>query len=133
MFGKISIMTNFKRLKYVILSGILLFASLSFAKTTFEIMKSNARLEELQAEVNLLAEEKELLEESLSYQKTAEYVEEEARNKLNMVKDGEEIYVIGDKLEEELAVAKARQLEQAAVAGDTDHRSNFGQWLELVF
>lgn len=57
---------------------------------------------EAKRELLALQEEKKRLEEHADYVRSPNFVEEEARNKLNMVKPGEEVYlkpkILGDDL-----------------------------------
>lgn len=87
---------NTKNIKYLVLSVLLLVASVSFLKTTLVILKSNQRFENLRDEVAELERERAYITEELEYQKSPEFVETEARNKLNMLKPNERVYVFED-------------------------------------
>ena len=86
-------MLNFATLKYIFLIAILWGGTLSMANTTRKILQSSRRLQEGENEIARLEKEKEKLETQIEYKKTPEYIEEIARNKLNMAKPGEEIYM----------------------------------------
>jgi cell division protein FtsB len=88
------LMPDLKRLKHIILSFVFLLMAVNFTKTTIELWKHNKRLENLQQEVGELRAEREGLEESIAHKQTPEYVEEMARNELNLVLPGEKVYVV---------------------------------------
>jgi cell division protein DivIC len=121
-------------IKYILASIILLIASISFIKTTFQIMKSSSRLETLKNEVYELEIKKADLRKEISYQKTDEYIEREARNKLNMVRPNELVYVVDPELEKMLETNDV--LSESAVFDDesrSDTSSNIRKWVDLLF
>lgn len=118
-------------IKYVLGTALLIFLSYGFIKSGLEVLKGSRRLSEVQEEVLSLESEKSKLEEEIEYKKTEEYIEERARNDLNLVKLGETIYVVkqGDKKE-----------ESSSVLSKTDERSepllkdkNWYMWYRLFF
>ncbi|RJR27115.1 septum formation initiator family protein [candidate division WWE3 bacterium] len=90
-------------IKYIALSVLLVIASVNFTKTTLEIIKSSQRLDDLRDEVSLMEQEKNDLEGSVEFKKSDEYVEEKARNDLNLAKPGEKLFVVKDKGEPQKA------------------------------
>ncbi|MBU0649698.1 septum formation initiator family protein [Patescibacteria group bacterium] len=93
---------NVKAVKYVILSAILVVLSGFFIAATLKVVQRGDRLIEAKAELESLQQQKLALEKEAEYRQSAEFIEEEARNKLNMVKPGEEVYIrpkiLGDDL-----------------------------------
>jgi cell division protein DivIC len=79
--------------KYILLSVLLILASINFTRTAYDILKSSKRLDDLEEEVSGLNSRKQRLQEEIERKKTPEYVEEKARNELNMIKPGEKIVV----------------------------------------
>jgi len=73
---------------------ILFIVSISLIKSSFQVFKSKNRLDVIKREVAELEMEKEQLEQDIKYKQTEEYVEEKARNNLNLVKPGEKVYVV---------------------------------------
>lgn len=63
------------------------------ASTIREVTKSSKRLKTAQEDVLALQERRKNLLEEIEYKKTEEFVEETARNELNFIKPGEEIYI----------------------------------------
>lgn len=62
-------------------------------QTVRKIMKSSQRLDEAKEEVLALEARKEDLIQEIDYKNTPGYIEETARNELNMARPGEEIYI----------------------------------------
>ena len=125
--------------KYLILSALFIFASVNFTRTTLEILKSSQRLDDLKDEVNELGIQKSQLNNEIEYKQTDDYIDEIARNDLNLVKPGEKVYVIqGDSLETDdsgvnsgssvLSEFADRSKESSDIAD-----SNAYQWYKLFF
>lgn len=87
------LMLNFSNIKNTVISFLLLFAAFNFVRTSLSIMENSKRLDDLNAEVLSLESEKTELSRELEYRKTDEYIEQEARNNLNLVKNAEEIFI----------------------------------------
>ena len=58
------------------------------------MLRSGRRLDDLRVEVELLEEEKRALVDEIEYKKTDEFVEEQARNNLSLIKPDEEVFII---------------------------------------
>ena len=93
---------NTKRIKSLVISSILLIFTASFVAGTVRVTKKGKRLIDAKKELEALQKQKTDLDKELEYRKSAEFIEQEARNKLNMVKEGEEVYlkpkILGDDL-----------------------------------
>ncbi len=120
--GKLRVMSTFSNFKTISVSVILLVASFSFIKTTLEIMKSSSRIDNLRAEVVVLEQNKEKLEKDLEEQRSREFIEKEAREKLNLIKPGEKIYVLDEEFENKLN--NSLQMESGAALGDVAHNTS---------
>ncbi|GEM_PF-843980 len=90
----INTMLKKSNLKYLAISVVLLLISGSFVTSTLDILRNNQRLQEEQASVKALEQQKSALEQQVAYKKTQDFVEESARNDLNMIKPGERVYVV---------------------------------------
>jgi len=88
------IMSKVTKFKYMLGTLILFIVSISLIKSSFQVFKSKNRLDVIKREVAELEMEKEQLEQDIKYKQTEEYVEEKARNNLNLVKPGEKVYVV---------------------------------------
>ncbi len=91
-----------KKLRNLVFSGLLIVFSFSFISQAIQVVQRAGRLIDVKGRLNEAIREKELLEKELAYRQSNEFVELEARNKLNMIKPGEEVYVkpkvVGDDL-----------------------------------
>lgn len=91
-----------KTAKNLLFSGLLLTLSVSSVVGTVNVLKRGERLIEAKKQLEELKRQKADLEREAEYRKSPEFVEQEARNKLNMAKPGEEIYlkpkILGDDL-----------------------------------
>lgn len=122
--------------KYILLSLIFALATINFTRTTLEILKSSQRLEDVNSEVAVLGAKKEQLEKDIQYAKTDEFVEEKARNNLNLVKPGEQMFVVPKMVGN---VAEAKSVENSAESvqklpeNSGQGIDNAKQWFDLVF
>lgn len=72
-------------------------------------MQSSKRLGESKEEVLSLKSEKEELEEQVEYKKTQSFIEETAREKLNMILPNEEVYIYPEDQKEEPQIKEREQ------------------------
>jgi cell division protein FtsB len=123
--------------KYIVISAFFILASINFTKTALDILKSSKRLDDLNSDINTLEAKQANLQKNIEYKKTDAYIEERARNDLNMVKPGEKLLVFVDnnqltKLVEPVlgdVLAKSDTRKQKASVKE----SNFRQWYRLFF
>lgn len=123
-------------IKYILLSLVFALATINFTRTTLEILKSSQRLEDVNSEVAVLGAKKEQLEKDLQFAKTDEFVEEKARNELNMVKPGEQVFVVSKAVSsgaEVKGVENTVNLPQKASKNSGQGFENAKRWFELVF
>ncbi len=116
------------KVKYIALSLLFVVASVNSVRTIVSILQSGKRLDDLKGEVAGLEEKKRLLEGQIDYRRSPEYIEKEARNKLNMVKPGEEVYVVRD-AEVRKALASAEKRPEAGP--NQPQPANYVLWLDL--
>lgn len=133
-----TIMLSPARLKYIVISLLLLFGMFNFTRTTMDIIQSSKRLESMQKTVSSLEKKKLTLDKELKYKKTARFIEEQARNRLNMAKQGEDVLVLPAALRDPSKITSRLEKPNGQVMGDTDsveneERRNFWLWLELFF
>lgn len=117
------------QLKYIVLSIMFFIAAISFTRTTLDILQSSKRLETLKLEVTGLEQRKAVLEGDVAYKKTDAFVEEKARNDLNLIKPGEKIYV-GTNV---LPAATVREETITIPFVQPKEKSNLALWYELFF
>lgn len=79
-------MSKLNSVKFILLTALFFVASIGFIRSSFSVLKSKGRLDEVQRQVADLQKQKEQLERDVSYKQTNEYVEEKARDDLNLIK-----------------------------------------------
>jgi cell division protein FtsB len=122
--------------KYILISILLIIASINFTKTAYEILKSSKRLDDLHGEINGLEATKTGFIKEIDYKKTQDYVEERARNDLNMIKPGEQILVFVNKNQQNPPSGVPGDVEAATStrpAPQTNKQSNPQLWYRLFF
>lgn len=123
------------KLKYIVLSVLLVLATYNITKTTLEVYKNSRRLDELKSEAEAKREENKELKKELSFKETSEFIEQEARNKLNLVKPGEKVLITNGDVKgssvEDVGVGSSLELGTGA---QTDiYMSNAQKWFKLFF
>jgi len=124
-----------KRLKYFLGSILLLFLTVSFVKSSFDVLKSKDRLDEINTEVSEMEKKKTEIEKEIEYKKTSEYVEEKARNDLNLVKPDEKIYVVtrNEKTSETSKNVLSESDERNGDENKSVKDQNWYSWYRLFF
>lgn len=133
--ARIGLMPKSAHLKHTVLGIFFILASINFARTTFDILKSSKRLDDLKGEISGLEAKKTDLEADFEYKKSSAYVEKTARNDLSMVKPGEQVFVVvnKDKAANEGDGARVNQ-RNAVLAVETGRQeSNPRKWWSLFF
>lgn len=112
----------------------------NFTRTTMDIIQTSKRLQGMQDNVKGLETRKKALERDLRYKKTSRFIEEEARNRLNMIKKGEKVLVLPVLSQKDAVKDKSRDLAKSdtteVLGADTstvnaEDDGNFWQWIEL--
>ena len=134
-FSKLILMFVSARLKYVVLTILFTVAAINLTRTTLEIFKSSKRLGDLDAEVSELQKERQQLEESIGYKGTDVYVEERARNDLNLIKPGEHVFVVdgGIEVEGEVSTDVLAEISERINRENDFEDSNIYHWYRLFF
>ncbi len=106
------------------------------ANTTRKIIQSSKRLQEGEDKIAQLEKEKSSLEAQIEYKKSPEYIEEIARNKLNMAKPGEEIYMYPQESGGETGKGgkqKQKREQQKKTDGSTANSKGYTKdWIKLI-
>ena len=122
------------KLKYIGLTLLFAIASINFTRTTFEIINSSKRLDTLKGEVLSMEQEKSELEKSIEHKRTDDYVEERARDDLNMVKPGEKVFVVvGSNSKKEDKDDKNIAKSSSIAKRQTSSENNLSKWYRLFF
>ncbi|KKS05396.1 hypothetical protein A3K01_03770 [candidate division WWE3 bacterium RIFOXYD1_FULL_43_17] len=116
----------------VLISLILLVISANFIRSTVEVLNSRKRLEDALEKEKSLTLQRDALRKSIEYKKTGEYIEESARNELNMVKPGEKVYVINEGEPVPGEVAAATETREMPIINDNED-PNWYLWYRLFF
>jgi len=120
--------------KYIIGAVILLIISVVFIKSSFDVLKSKERLDEINSELSSLNEEKEKIEKEIEYKQTDGYVEEKARNELNLIKPGEKVYVVVEEGSESVVLSETDEIKQDEKEEiDKKKQKNWYLWYRLFF
>lgn len=110
-------------IKKLIFSLVLFFAVFNFVKTTLKVVEKSKRLEKLKLEVSSLEKKRLNLQSELTYKESEEFVVQEARNELGMVKPKEELFVVSAVLGNK-SYSDGKDTKGSNI-------SNAKQWLEL--
>src|SRR3989344_9582992 len=116
------------KFKFIVLSGLLILATYNITKTTLEIYGSSKRLDELKSDLEAKRKENDELKKEYTYKSSDQFVEEEARNKLNFIKPGEKLLIPVSGSEPEV---KGELKGEAGVVQKEE--SNLNRWLKLFF
>jgi cell division protein FtsB len=111
------------QIKYIVFTLLFIVATVNFARTTLNILHSSKRLDDLKAEVTTLEDKKTELQKTIEYKSTQEFIEERARNALNLIKPGEKVFVMP-------AVLAASSDKVSGISTEKE-MSNFQKWIEL--
>jgi len=96
--------------------------------TTRKIVKNGRRLKDIREDVLSLGQEREQLIQEINDKKTQEYIERTAREKLNLVKPNEEIYVYPEEKD-----TNTRKPPRNRAKNFLERRTPLQQWIELIF
>jgi cell division protein FtsB len=111
------------QLKYIVFTLLFVIATVNFARTTLTILHSSQRLEDLKTDVSTLEAKRSNMEKTIEYKKTDEFIEERARNALNLIKPGERVFV--------MPVVLAASSEKSVSNAVEKEKSNFQRWIDL--
>ncbi len=100
-------------------------------RTTKTVMQSSKRLAGEKKEVLALRNRKADLVQDIEYKKTAEYAEEMARNSLNMIKPGEEVYIYPQNTP--MGGSKPVEQEIELTPANRQERTPLQEWIDLFF
>ena len=123
-------------IKYLLLSLLVVVAIINLTRTSFEILNSSKRLEDLKDDIQSLENKKTSLESDIEYKKSDEYVEEQARNALNMKKPNEKLYVNPNQLGAKTTNTDAENKEDfnsPTAVQPQKSNSNLSKWVALIF
>ena len=109
-----------KKILFFIIVIIFLFIISDLTRSIYDIWQKKDFVTDAQRELEHQKQENQRLKSQLSYSKTEEFIEKEARNKLFMVKKGEQ------------RVLLSKELEQK-VQDEKEKLPNWREWWDLFF
>jgi len=117
-------------LKKSILVVLLIYSIYSIGSTFYSIHSNVIQKDnEYKEKILGLKTEKSNLEEKLQVINSDEFVEKEARTRLNMKKDGEEVYLISSK-----EAPKSEEVKYTETTAKMNKNlSNFDKWMDILF
>lgn len=116
-------------LKKIILPGILLLGFYQIYMTIDSIWQTSVKKDDLNQQILGLKDQKKSLEDKFLVINSDEFVEKEARTKLNMKKEGEDVYLVPSTKAPETEKVDYVETEGAI----SKKQSNFSKWVELLF
>lgn len=117
-------------LKKSILVVLLIYSIYSIGSTFYSIHSNVIQKDnEYKEKILGLKTEKSNLEEKLQVINSDEFVEKEARTRLNMKKEGEEVYLISSK-----EAPKSEEVKYTETTAKMNKNlSNFDKWMDILF
>ncbi len=119
-------------LKNLIYLSVFVYFLYSVYATSSAIYNSSKKTEEIIHKKDSLGAKKQELESKLQVINTDDFVEKEARTKLNMKKEGEEMYLM-PKNDQEKTENITYQETFDFNYEEKDTRSNFEKWVQILF
>lgn len=110
-----------KKIIFIIIVAILLIVINGLAHSTYDIWQKKDIVLQAQKELEFQRQENQRLKAALSYFQTPEFIEKQARDKLFMVKKGEQKILI------------SKELESFGEEGKKDNDPNWKKWWDLFF
>lgn len=110
--------------------GLIIFSFFSIYKTTASIIETSRKGEVLASESKNLNVQKKELEDKFLVINSEEFVEKEARTRLNMKKEGEEVFFIPNSPVSDKDAEDYSSFQEVA---PQKNKSNVERWFELLF
>lgn len=120
-------------ISYLILAGFLLvllfFITYKLSHQVYKQNKIDKEVEGLQAEINTLNQENQDLDELIVYLQTDDFKEKEAKDKLNLIKEGEQLVLVKEYglLEQPIQDEEKNELQVIV------HHANYYYWWHYFF
>jgi cell division protein FtsB len=117
---------NFSNSKYfsLVLAAILVFVVVALGRESYRYFKISQEIGDLEKQIEEFRKNNEELSKMKDYFQSREFLQDEARGKLNLVKEGEKLIIVSneDGLQEEIETK-----------GTEPEISNIKLWLEYFF
>ena len=115
------------RLLFVVVSAAVIYLGISTVKVISKNWQLQQEIATLRGEVEVLQAENERLSYDIQYYKTDEYMEQAARQKLNLKAPGETVTIVGD-----INQPKARSGTGVFATETTPKKSNWQSWIDFL-
>jgi len=109
------------------------FILVSLGKAVYRKYQINQEIEKIKTDIARLEGENEKLLDMVEYLKTNEFLEKEAREKLNMSKDGEKIIAIPFFEEKKKEPEKLKNISQEKTTEPKKNMANYQLWWNYFF
>lgn len=125
----------FNQLSFALLGAVILIAiTVPLARNINQTYQTNKEIKDLEEEIQSLETKNGELEELLGYLESDQFIEEQARLKLNYKSEGEEVYVVKD--DDRLSNSSVNETtpEYASMeTGINEKTSNIKKWYDYFF
>ncbi len=115
-----------KKLILIILFIVSLYLIVYSVKDILGILKKKEEIKKEQLKLERLKAKNEELKKQLEYVKTPEFIEKEAREKLNLARPGEVVVILPENVSEIVDIGKEQKPSK-------EEKPNWKKWLNLFF
>lgn len=112
-------------LKRIVFYSAMTFGIYNLVSLSLDIYNLSQKEAEKNQKIESLENEKKRLNEKLTFVNSNDFVEKEARTKLNMKKENEQIYIVNNGSE----VQNSKDTETKK----PEKKSNFSKWMDVIF
>lgn len=129
------LMPKSRNVRNITIAIVLLALSYGLVKSTLDVYRGGKRLVGLEKELSELESRKTELEQEISYKQTDTYIEEKARNELNLIKPGESVFVVSGPGSEgylDKRVLSDKDVRREGLHGGNSS-ANWFKWFKLFF
>jgi cell division protein FtsB len=112
-------------LKRIVFYSAMIFGIYNLTSLSLDIYGLSQKEAEKNQKIQNLEAEKSKLNERLSYINSEDFVEKEARTKLNMKKEGEQVFVVNNGSDSFNSSSENEKKQEK--------KSNFSKWMEVIF
>lgn len=124
----------FRNLMYVLVAilllAVLLYITYRLSDQVYRQNQINTEIINLQSEITRLNQENQDLNELVGYLQTDEFKEKEAKDKLNLIKEGERLVLVKEK---ELQLSQMGDIQERSQAEVVVHHENYYWWWHYFF
>ncbi len=122
-----------KVISYFILAGLLLvllfFITYKLSHQIYKQNKIDREIEGFQAEIDRLSQENQDLDELIAYLQTDDFKEKEVKDKLNLIKEGEQLVLVKEYGLLERPIQNEKENELKVIV----HHTNYYYWWHYFF